>query len=279
MSYERGLGLGFLLLLLFIITTVSCASFNPADGGLDQTFFWNYFIYKRQRRGNADAGLASRLFSHRGFGCLLALGKYTGHFPTSLPRFPLIKSCIDFLCAANEPTEKHGNSLPVINTPGSGDGTKISKPQARSSRPTTTPTKGEASTAQAYGGTNTQASAKSQALLALSSPARPRRLSTDVCQHGSQLTRSKKEMPDAKTTGKLGVALASDGHIHRQLPSETETPENAGRGEQGHSSGAFGFRPQEVEGREQGLSGGSRWPWGRGQVLGPCSVAFFAELS
>jgi hypothetical protein len=50
---------------------------------------------------------------------------------------------------------------------------------------------------------------------------------------------------------KLGVALASDGHIHRQLPSETETPENAG--EDTTFIGAFGFRSQ----RGAGLPGGS----------------------
>lgn len=176
---------------------------------------------------------ASRLLSHLSLCCLLALGKYTGHFPTSLLRPLLINSFLPWYLwgTHDEPQKNLGNSLPVINTSGSGDGTKISKPQARNSRPTTHPTKGgggEASTGPSLHGTNNTQGREIKEP-SLSQPCQALSLPTDVCQTGNQLIASaKRNTRDAKTTGKLGVALASDGHIHRQLPSETETPENAG---------------------------------------------------
>lgn len=174
---------------------------------------------------------ASRLLSHLSLCCLLALGKYTGHFPTSPLRPLLINFSLPWYAwgTYDEPQKNPGNSLPVINTSGSGDGTKISKPQARNSRPTTHPTKGgRPRRAQAYMGLTTPKTKKAKSQ-AFPSPARPCLCQTDVCQTGNQLIASaKRNTRDAKTTGKLGVALASDGHIHRQLPSETETPENAG---------------------------------------------------
>lgn len=115
--------------------------------------------------------------------------------------------------------------------------------------------RGEASTAQAYGGLTprqTKEPSFSQPCQALSSQ-------LDVCQQGrTDLQEQQRKCPMPRPPGKsLAVALASDGHIHRQLPSETETPENAGRGEQGHFVGAFGFRPQEEGGGNKGRL--SRW--------------------
>lgn len=163
----------------------------------------------------------------------------------------LDQCCLEFSCAADEPQRTLGNSLPAINTPGSGDGHQdllAPGPQLATHHNHQAGT----STAQARGGlTPTQSREPS-----FPSPARPCLSSTDVCQQGTS-SESQKKTPDAKTTGKLGVALASDGHIHRQLPSETETPENAGEGGTGRLVRSFWLPPPREVGGNKGCQGGS----------------------
>lgn len=106
----------------------------------------------------------------------------------------------------------------------------------------------------------------------------------DVCQQGTNdLQEQQRKCPMPRPPGKsLAVALASDGHIHRQLPSETETPENAGERNTGRLVRSFWLPPPRRGGREQG-SGikVARCPW-RGEVrflVSLCGVALSVELS
>lgn len=84
-----------------------------------------------------------------------------------------------------------------------------------------------------------------------------------------------KNYPMPRPPGKkLGiVALASDGHTHRQLPSETETPENAGRAGE-HRTRA---RPELLTSApKKGREG--TWVIRRGLVLGEGRSILLTQL-
>lgn len=133
------------------------------------------------------------------------------------------------------------------------------------------PRRGKASTAQALRGTNTQARAKSQAF-----PALPGHVSqlTSVKQ-GASSQEAKKKSPMPRPQESLASHWRLMGIFIDSCHPKLKRPKTRGERTGPLVRSSWLPPPRDGGGRTRVV----RRPWGRGQGLGLCSVAFFAELS